>query len=71
MSPQKKIFNICPSEIAPKRIVILSPGIDDISSISQLLVFSVSVTPEKITPKKTELPVIRKMPKTDHGGYDY
>ena len=27
-----------------------------------------SMKPEKITPQKTELPVIGKMPKTDHGG---
>ena len=71
MVPQKNKTNINPKASAPRSIAIISSlGIDDSSYFSKLLNYSMSVTPDKITPQKMELTVIRNMPKTDHGGYD-
>ena len=67
---KKKKFIINLSVSTSKHIALLSPGIDDSSYISQHTNFSMSVTPQKIPPQKTQLPIIRKMPKNDHGGSD-
>ena len=49
MTPHKKKFNICPSEITPQHIALLSPVIYYSSSLSKL---SIIVTHDKITPQK-------------------
>ena len=67
MEPKKKKVGINPSVSKPKHISLLLV-IGDSSSLYQHSKPSMSVTPEKIPPQKTQLPVIRKMPKTDHGG---
>ena len=63
---KKKKFNINLSVSTSKHIALLSPGIDDSSYISQHTNFSMSVTPQKIPPQKTQLPMPRMIPKTDH-----
>ena len=54
--------------IAPQNIALFAPGIDDKYSLSKLPKYSMSVTPDKITPQKMELPVIRNMHKNIKGG---
>ena len=64
MRPQAKKINIDPSATKPYQITLLSPGIDDNST---LLSTTASVTPDKNTLKKKIVPETRKVPKIDHG----
>ena len=77
METKNKKVIINPTVIKPKYISILSPRVPDSSSLSKQTNSSMSVTLEKIPPKKTQFTMIRKITKTDHGvpnshnvGYD-
>ena len=53
MAPQTNKFNINPSASTPQKITILSPGVDDSSTMPKSII---NFTPERITPKKKPLP---------------
>ena len=65
MVTQKKKVSTNISAITLQHIALLSPGIDDSSTMYRT---TTCVTPERITPDKEALPKIRKVPKMDLRG---
>ena len=75
MYPNKNKVIIHPSMSTPKKITLISKGIDYSSTLSQQYKSSMSVTHKKFPPRvisytqKTHKPIVRKIPKNYHGGY--